>query len=131
MSIAVTWDSPEEKAIICYRFNGIWTWAEFAEANRQSKHMLKEVTHKVAVVLDMRKSDFIQAGAMARMQYWPERLHPLVDMWVFVGASAYIKTLARVYNHLYGRGIRPAIHFAHDLSTARQIIAHVRGQTSV
>ncbi|RMG84810.1 MAG: hypothetical protein D6712_10625 [Chloroflexi bacterium] len=131
MSIAVTWDSPENQAIIRYIFDGMWTWAEFAQANRQSKHMLENVNQEIAVILDMRESDFIQAGAMARMQYWPERLHPRVDMWIFVGASAYIKTLARVYNRLYGRGTRPAIHFAHDLPTARQMIAHVRGQTSV
>lgn len=67
MPVQVRWYD-EEKRILYYDFQGIWTWDEYFMALAEGRPLMRAVDHQVCILNDMRKATHIPSGFMARTQ---------------------------------------------------------------
>jgi hypothetical protein len=67
MPVQVRWYN-EEKRILYYDFQGMWTWDEYFNALAEGRGLMRAVEHQVCVLNDMRTAGHIPGGFMSRAQ---------------------------------------------------------------
>lgn len=126
MSIEVSWDN-EAKTIIQYIYDGRWTWQDFDESRLQAAKLEETVSHRVDVIVDVRKSSLVPSGTISRgksvMTTTPTS-HPNEGMAVIVGAGPLVRSIYDVVSKVYPEIVRRrGFRFARSMEEARALIA--------
>lgn len=89
MPVRFAWDDPERKTILRYLIEGDWNWKDYHNAVRMSLFALHGLDHDVDVVIDMRGSDKLPAGAAAHIHSFGKRGNPrLTGRAIVIGLDA-------------------------------------------
>lgn len=105
MSVQIVWDN-NEKTIIRFIFEGKWTWEEFYPTHYKAIDMVKSVTHRVNVIVDMRKGVSTPANVLMHIKNISDKQPPNVGLSVIVTDSSFIHSLHRIgvkFYHKIGR----------------------------
>jgi hypothetical protein len=125
MSIEVSWDN-EAKTIIQYIYEGRWTLQEYDVARVQAAKLEESVTHRVDVIVDVRKSSLVPNGTLSRgknAMTTNEVSHPNEGSTVIVGAGPLVRSIYDVVNKLYPDIVRRrGFRFARSLEEARSML---------
>src|SRR3954464_1167446 len=121
MSIEVNWDN-EEKTIIQYVYEGRWTLQDFDDARAKAAKLEETVTHRVDVIIDVRKSSLVPTGTISRgkqvMTTTPSS-HPNEGTAVIVGAGPLVRSIYDVVNKVYPDIVRRrGFRFARSMDEA-------------
>lgn len=102
MPIRVYWED-EKQALVRYDFEGRWTWDELYTAYYQAIAMENSVSHRVDIILDMRKSGFIPANALLHMKNFSDKQPPNVGLSIFVTPNAFVSALYSTAIRFYAK----------------------------
>jgi hypothetical protein len=126
MAIEVCWDN-EAKTIIQYVYEGRWTLADFDNARIEAAKLEETVSHRVDVIVDVRKSSLVPSGAISRgktVMTTNATSHPNEGTAVIVGAGPLVRSIYDVVNKVYPEMVRRrGFRFARTLEEARTVIA--------
>jgi hypothetical protein len=118
MPIKVSWDNPE-KTIVRYQFIGKWDGSDFEVAIEQAFTMTESVSHKVYVIMDMRKGKRAPDGLMLilkrKLAVLPYNRGMIAIADADKAMQTAVKMLMRI-NHKYNK----RIVMVKDLAEARQ-----------
>lgn len=92
MGIRVYWGD-ERQTLVCYEFNGAWSWDDLHFAVRQAAVLQRTVTHRVDVIFDMRESGRIPANPMGNFRVVAEGQPPNVALGVFIPLKRFLVAL--------------------------------------
>ncbi|MEO8609041.1 MAG: hypothetical protein ABI690_14220 [Chloroflexota bacterium] len=131
MPISNSWDN-DEKTIIRMDVSGIWTWDDLNRAFDESSAMLDSVNHTVYPIVDLSQSQNIPANFIPNARSLMKKRHPRSGMAVFVGASALVISLWRMFARIYTIIAREQdFAFADTVDEARSILnQHVQSTTA-
>jgi len=134
MGIEVNWDN-EAKTIITYVYEGRWTLQDFDNARLEAAKLEETVTHRVDVIVDVRKSSLVPTGTISRGKQVITTTpvsHPQEGMAVIVGAGPLVRSIYDVVNKVYPEIVRRrGFRFARSLDEAHSLIAQeVEGRAS-
>ena len=126
MGIQVSWEN-EEKTIIHYVYDGRWTLQDFDDARLEAAKLEETVTHRVDVIVDVRKSSLVPTGAISRgkqvMTTTPSS-HPNEGTAVIVGAGPLVRSIYDVVSKVYPEIVRRrGFRFARSIEEAHDLIA--------
>jgi hypothetical protein len=123
MPVTVDWYD-DEKQIIYYRFEGLWSWAQFLSGWERVGDLLDSIDHEAHIIGDFTRSLRFPADLVRHIRE-TRRLaeqHPRAGLVVVIGVDWYIQTLWRFLT-----GIMPGIqfqpHFVDTLDEALALIA--------
>ncbi len=126
MGIQVVWDNTEH-TILRYDVRGQWTLRDLANAREQVTALLSDNQGPVAIIADVRGSQFVPTNLLGRFSQSSYTPLPNVDLMIFVGASNFIRNMMDMFDRMYQRR-HSRMQFTADLETARsQIDANRRG----
>ena len=97
MGIEVAWDN-EDQVIICLTYDRPWTWNDFYAAYDKMDIMLKNVSHDVSLIIDVRNAGFPPAGAPHHFKRVIQANHPNVRNIVFVGLPLIVRSFLSIVN---------------------------------
>jgi len=134
MGIEVNWDN-EEKTIIQYVYEGRWTLQDFDDARAKAAKLEETVTHRIDVIVDVRKSSLVPTGAISRGKQVITTTpvsHPSEAMAIIVGAGPLVRSIYDVVSKVYPDIVRRrGFRFARSLEEAHELIAQeVSGRTT-
>lgn len=124
MGIKVVWDNPE-RTIICFVFEGQWTWTEMQAARRQQHQMLEQVPHVVDVIMDFTQGRLLPQNPIAQLRQLSSARPVNTGIVILVGANPLIQTVARMYGRLYS-GEQLRFDAVHTREQARSVSANHR-----
>lgn len=102
MTISVGWDN-DEQTVLCYQFNGTWTWEDMEVALETGFSLTESVTHKVHVVADMRHSGELPHGLILKINKVLMVAPANRGNIVLVGANSEMKTIVRMAGRIHAR----------------------------
>jgi hypothetical protein len=128
MAITVDWlDS--EHTILKWTYQGQWTWDELAAAMRTQNNLLAAGSNGVAVIVDMRESNFLPQNIFANAKPTTELMSISPEFTVLITTNSYLKTvhnsITKTFPKLGGGGERTIVSTWDD---ALAVIAKKRGQ---
>jgi len=100
MGIRTSWDN-ENKTILRIEYEGSWTWEDFHKAHDEGNELIKSVSHRVAVIIDVSKSRLIPSGALSRGKHVTENKPANQGMTAVVGANGFIQGLYDLFRKVY------------------------------
>ncbi len=120
MAIEVFWDNPEQ-TIIRQDLGGMWTSEQYFESVMQMYSMMKTVSHRVHIVVDLTNV----VGHPTRMAAAAPRLNahlpPNRGLTVGINVPRYIVTIIHVATRLYPR-LGRHVYFVKSLQEAYEVI---------
>ncbi len=131
-NVTVIWDEVV-RATLYVRFSGNWTWDDLHDAGEQVRRMLADgpacVDRSVDLIVDCTDAGPVPltGSAVANVHLAVRPFQDRVGLFVFVGASATVVSLTRLYTNLY-RGLARRYTFAGTLDDARRLLAARRVQ---
>ena len=124
MGVNVLWDN-EEKTIIRQDYQGPWTWNEFFQACAQSAGMMREVTHRVDLVADLKQGIMPRSGSS--ISFARKVLNDYPANWggMIIIVNPYIGALVSVFKQ-FDRKLGAKVNTAPSLDAARKMILTLR-----
>jgi hypothetical protein len=93
MPITITWTDSQKTAYL-WCFEGRWTWAEYNDAVALGNKMGDEVSHKIDVIVDLRKSGLLPNNVLSNARVDkasdPEKLGRIA----LLGANLFVRRIA-------------------------------------
>jgi hypothetical protein len=126
MSIRADWDNAE-RTIIRHQFDGRWTIEDLRLSAVKAWDMMRQVSHQVDVILDLRHGHLLPSGIMSQSNRILNNRPENAGIIVLVGINNLIRQLARVFEKTYGTfhpGFR--VHIANSVEDAHRYINHYR-----
>lgn len=102
MGIQVRWDN-DEKTVICYSFEGRWTWDELHDAIAESRRLLDAVDYKVNTIADMRQSTILPPSLLSNARAIMSGSHPNEGFTVVVGSNKLVQIMYDMTKRVYPR----------------------------
>ncbi|MDX1993304.1 MAG: hypothetical protein SF029_13005 [bacterium] len=99
MPIEVRWNT-EDQELLCYQFDGKWTWDDLYEAVHQANLILDAVERPTPVIVDVSGISGIPSGAMSQASGLMRRSHPNISFTVIVGANRFVRMMADMFTKL-------------------------------
>ena len=121
MTIHVRW-CVEDKGILCWTFEGRWTWAHLRQAIAQTRELGESYTGRVDLIIDVRQMGLPPANLtsglleFARMDFGFRE----DGINVLVGMDVYLKTLWDVLSQRLPASWQ--VHYAESLDEAYDLI---------
>ncbi len=126
MSVHVDWDNPE-RTILRHQFDGRWTIEDLRMSAVKAWDMMRQVSHHVDVILDLRNGHLLPSGVMSQSNRILNNRPDNAGIIVLVGINNLIQQLARVFEKTYGTfhpGFR--LHIANSVEEAHRYISNYR-----
>lgn len=92
MSVKVRWYD-EAQAIVLYEFQGDWTWDELYPQYDTAIAMEKSVTHRVDVIIDMRRAGRLPKNVLSHMKNFSDKQPDNIGITAIVTNNAFVRTL--------------------------------------
>ncbi len=122
MPINVMWKN-EEKTILSFIYEGKWELNDFYQALQKGNALLDEVTHSVALVMDVQGSRMIPNGFIGALSNISKKLHPNTGVLIMVGVNAFARAFIATYRKIYPeKNGDKSIHFAVNYDEVQDII---------
>jgi hypothetical protein len=102
MGIKAQWNDAE-KTIVCYIYEGQWTWEELYAAMREGHNMIDSVKHEVDVIIDMRNSSVLPTNVFTHSRQATLSQHPRLRTTVVVGAHRLVTAMFDAFTKIYGK----------------------------
>jgi hypothetical protein len=102
MPVSVKWDN-DDKTIICWVFEGNWTWEEYYDQRNAANAEIASAGHRVDMIVDMRTSKILPSGAMTHGKNAIASTPPNLGITVFVGLNTVLRVFYNMFSSLYGR----------------------------
>lgn len=130
MGIRVVWDD-ETRTCVRYDVRGTWTLADLTEARRDLEALITDVQTDLAVIVDVRESQFMPDGMFVHFGKRGYSISGQMHLMVFVGASGLMHGLVASYQRIYRKSSMEWL-FADDLEGARQLVlARLEAQSAL
>jgi hypothetical protein len=122
MPINVRWNN-DDKTVLSFIYEGKWELNDFYQALQNGNALLDEVTHSVALVMDVQGSRMIPNGFMGALSNISKKLHPNSGVLIMVGVNAFARAFIATYRKIYPEknGDRP-IHFAANYGEVQNMV---------
>jgi len=121
MCIEVVWDDAQERTIRMV-FERQWTGEELYQAADQADELTASVDHRVAYLLDMRRTRVFPSGVSAvKVRHTLNFSHPNASLVVVVSTSLFVRTMVTSLVRVMGR--LEDYLFLEDIDEARALIA--------
>jgi hypothetical protein len=111
VGVRIDWDNAE-KTIICYQFDGHWTWEEFFAAKEAANALMDTVHHKLGVILYTPHHIRIQANLLSNARNAIRNIHPQTVVVVIVVTNPLVRTMISTM-----RAITPIGKFRIDVAS--------------
>jgi hypothetical protein len=127
MHITIKW-LDRKKSIVVYEFTDEWTWDELQAAADMVDAMMKEVSHRVDVILDFSENtaepphkmlSHLRTGPLNKSENW--------GRGVFVGVSRFIRVILHTFMHVEPE-LSSRYAITHTVKDARVLITQWRAQ---
>ena len=94
MTVSVKWFNPEQ-TIVLYTLEGHWTWNELYPEYDKAIEMEEGVSHRVDVMIDMRKSTGVPLSALTHLKNISDKQPENIGVSVIVTTNRLVLTLYR------------------------------------
>lgn len=137
MGIQVNWDD-EDKSIIRYNLEGLWTWDDYCIAINQTMQLMQDIDHPVGVIANFRADTMVPLGVTHHEDSLADHCPPTkfptmpnnMDVIVVMGGNYFVEVLLSAFCRLYSR-VEKHIFIASSVNEAREIIRTHRPQPSL
>jgi len=116
MGIRTSWDS-EAKTTLRIVYEGSWTWEDFHKAHEEGNNLIKSVSHRVDVIIDISNSRLMPSGALSRGKHITDAKPANQGMTAVVGANCFIQSLYDLFRKVYRKDFN--LFYAPSLEEAR------------
>lgn len=99
MPIQYNWVDPEE-TIIHIAYPAQWKWNNLYGTQKDINDLLDTSSHSIMTVYDFSRSRRLPPNAIGHMKNLILRLHPAIQVIVFVGTKPFIRAMREVFNIL-------------------------------
>jgi hypothetical protein len=124
MSIQVSWDTEEKKAIRL-DFAGQWTLQDFRVAVKEEFALAKSVTHQVDIISNLQNGAALPSNAFLQFKNTMNVSPENIGMVAIVGTSVFVKTMVSVFSKVYTK-LGDQLLTADSLEEARLRLAEKR-----
>ena len=93
MPITVEWNDKSQALIEC-RFSDPWSIAQFIQTRRSCHRMLKSADRPIPILLDLRQTHSVPAGALRHFGAMQRTAHPRQGQLIVLGLNADYRKLA-------------------------------------
>ena len=93
MPITVEWNDQSQARIDC-RFSDPWSIEQFIESRKSCHRMLKSADRAIPVLLDLRATHAVPAGALRHFSAMQRTAHPRQGQLIVLGLNAEYQKLA-------------------------------------
>ena len=126
MSITIRWYS-EARDIICYCFEGTWTWGELYPAVQKANHMALAQAHRVDVLVQYNCGLYIPKDIVSHVQNFADRRIDTQGITVITTDSRFLKPLVTLIGKVDQR-LFEQMKFAESVDEALEIIEQDRSR---
>jgi hypothetical protein len=126
MAIRVYWGD-ERQTVVCYEFNGAWSWADLHFAVDQALALQGDITHRIDVIFDMRESGRMPANPMGNFRHILERQPANVALLVFIPLKKFLVSLIQALSR-FSPLMREVYRVVDTRDEALEIIAYERAR---
>jgi hypothetical protein len=130
MSVNVTWGDPDQSFLVV-TFEKPWNWEEFQAGVKQTHVLVKEATHKVHLLLDIRNAGFPPNGAVRRFQDVGDVNDPHIDLVIYIAPRVlahFVRSINSVLSAAVGNYSPPNFVFVQTLEEAYALMAQKGAQ---
>ncbi len=121
MSIDFQWDN-DEKTVIRFVAEDSWNWNDFHKNMRRATFWFDSVPHTVEMVIDLRATTKMPAGALGHIRSLGKRIHPHGrDRVILIGLDSTLAQTLGGADGIYGDSQR-MIRFVQTDEEAQTII---------
>jgi hypothetical protein len=121
MPVHFDWDN-EQQTVLWFTATAPWNWTDFHRAMRQATFWLDAVQHPVDLVVDLRQSHKLPAGALGHIRSLGTAIHPNgQNRVVIIGLDEAIAGPLGGVDRVYSDGTR-LIRFVDTADEARAIV---------
>jgi hypothetical protein len=124
MPIHLEWDN-EDKTIIRFDFDGVWTWDDFVTKHNEANAMISGVDHTVDLILDLQKSGSRPSNLFTNIKRFESDKAPNQGRLVVVRDGQFIKVMLSTYTRLFGSKTNPDLTRVDTLEEARNLLKRV------
>lgn len=125
------WEN-DEKTIVRWTFEGVWTWGDFRVAQAELHNMIRYLGYQVDVIADMRRSPALPRDTFHNFKSAELKALPNRDRVVLVGGSFLVRGMASTFNQVF-RNRPTRFLLADTVEEAQSMLAQPRhaGQQNV
>jgi tRNA A37 N6-isopentenylltransferase MiaA len=100
MAILLDWLDDEHR-ILCYIFEGRWTWEEFQTVSRRAIAMIQSVPHHLNSIADFSRSASLPPQDFVNVRNAMNQIPPNLDLVLLVGGSLLAEGLIKAFSQVY------------------------------
>lgn len=122
MPVDLSWDN-DQKTVIRISAEGVWNWNDFHKTLRSARYWLDSVQPPVELMIDLRRSAYLPAGALGHVRSLGVKIHPHGrDRVVIIGLDSAVAAALGGAEGVYSDG-RRLIRFVGTEDAARAVLA--------
>jgi hypothetical protein len=92
MPVQVRWYD-EDKRILYYEFQGVWTWDEYFDVLAEGRRMMRSVNHTVCILKDLTRATHVPGNFMIKAQTVIESRPDNTGRVVFISTQTFFLNL--------------------------------------
>lgn len=121
MPVTVSWDN-EEKTVLRYDFDLIWTWDEFFTTIGDAFAMTRSVGHTVDIISNFKPGASLPSNSLFQFRRAMSHAPRNRGRTVIVGSSTIVRSMVMLFSR-FNRHPGERVHLADSLEHARTILA--------
>lgn len=100
MAVDVKWYDEKEN-ILHYRLSGNWKWEEYEAANRKGRAMMRQKTHYIGILTDLREMNLTPHLMMTKVNQYIKTRPDNTGLGIFVTSSSFLYKVYDMITRIY------------------------------